>query len=122
VITSGNFSPILGHGIALGFLDPAIAVGAALTQRLTVTPGSRLADVFGSTQIEVNTMHHQAVKGVAPSLRVSGRAEDGVIEALESVDHRFLLAVQWHPEEITDLPWVQRLFLGFAQAATPSTR
>ena len=37
----------------------------ALTQKLTVTPGSRLADVFGSTQIEVNTMHHQAVKEVA---------------------------------------------------------
>ena len=94
----------------------------ALVHRVVLEPESRLAQLVDETTLEVNSLHHQAVKGVAPSLRVSGRAEDGVIEALESVDHRFLLAVQWHPEEITDLPWVQRLFLGFAQAATPSTR
>jgi gamma-glutamyl-gamma-aminobutyrate hydrolase PuuD len=41
-----------------------------------------------------------------------------VIEALESPERRFLIAVQWHPEEIDDLPWVQRLFAGFARATS----
>jgi gamma-glutamyl-gamma-aminobutyrate hydrolase PuuD len=41
-----------------------------------------------------------------------------VIESLESDDRRFLIAVQWHPEEIDDLPWVKRLFAGFALAAS----
>src|SRR3981189_1865102 len=55
---------------------------AALTQQLTLTPGSRLAEIFGSTRIEVNTMHHQAVKDVAPGLTATAWAEDGTIEGL----------------------------------------
>ena len=57
---------------------------------------------------------------VAPPLKITGTSEDGVIESLESDDRRFLIAVQWHPEEIDTLPWVQRLFAGFARAASGS--
>jgi len=57
---------------------------------------------------------------VAPQLRATGKSDDGVIEALESPERRFLIAVQWHPEEIDDLAWVRRLFQGFARAAQPS--
>ncbi|MDQ6709291.1 MAG: gamma-glutamyl-gamma-aminobutyrate hydrolase family protein [Candidatus Dormibacteraeota bacterium] len=90
---------------------------AALVHRVRLDPDSRLAQLIDETSLEVNSLHHQAVKQVAPPLRVSGRADDGVIEALESADRRFLIAVQWHPEELADLPWVQRLFRSFAQAA-----
>jgi putative glutamine amidotransferase len=89
----------------------------ALMHRVRLDPDSRLAQLIDETSIEVNSMHHQAVKTVAPQLRVTGTSEDGVIEALESDDRRFLIAVQWHPEEIDTLPWVQRLFSGFAKAA-----
>jgi putative glutamine amidotransferase len=89
----------------------------ALMHRVRLDPGSRLAQLIDETSIEVNSLHHQAVKTVAPQLRVTGTSEDGVIEALESDDRRFLIAVQWHPEEIDTLPWVQRLFSGFAKAA-----
>lgn len=80
-------------------------------------PDSRLAQMIDETEVQVNSLHHQAVKDVAPSLRVTGTAEDGVIEALEAPDRRFLLTVQWHPEEITAVPWVQTLFQGFVEAA-----
>jgi len=90
---------------------------SALVHRVRLEPDSRLAQLIDETVFEVNSLHHQAIKRLATSLRVSGRADDGVIEAVESTDHRFLIAVQWHPEELTDLPWVQRLFRAFARAA-----
>jgi putative glutamine amidotransferase len=94
----------------------------ALLHRVRLDPSSRLAQLIDETDIEVNSLHHQAVKAIAPPLRVTGKSEDGVIESLESDERRFLIAVQWHPEEIGDLPWVQRLFAGFARAASGSDR
>jgi putative glutamine amidotransferase len=94
----------------------------ALLHRVRLDPDSRLAQLIDETSIEVNSLHHQAVKAVAAPLKATGTADDGVIEALESDDRRFLIAVQCHPEEIDDLPWVQRLFAGFAQAASGSAR
>jgi putative glutamine amidotransferase len=90
----------------------------ALLHRVRLDPASRLAQLIDETSIEVNSLHHQAVKVVAAPLKATGTSDDGVIESLESDERRFLIAVQWHPEEIDDLPWVQRLFAGFAQAAS----
>jgi putative glutamine amidotransferase len=91
---------------------------SGLVHTVRLDPESRLAQLIDETVIDVNSLHHQAVKEVAPRLRITGRSEDGVIEALEAPDHRFLISVQWHPEEITDLDWVQRLFSGFVKAAS----
>jgi putative glutamine amidotransferase len=93
---------------------------SAFIHRVRLDPDSRLAQLIDETDIEVNSLHHQAVKTVAPPLKITGTSEDGVIESLESDDRRFLIAVQWHPEEIDDLPWVRRLFAGFARAASGS--
>ena len=89
----------------------------ALMHRVRLDPDSRLAQLIDETSIDVNSLHHQAVKSVAPGLRVTGKSDDGVIEAIESPERRFLIAVQWHPEEIDGLTWVRRLFQGFAKAA-----
>ena len=89
-----------------------------LVHRVRLDPESRLAQLLDETVVEVNSLHHQAVKRLAGPLRISGRSDDGVIEAVESGAHRFLIAVQWHPEEIDDLPWVRRLFSAFATAAS----
>ena len=89
-----------------------------LVHRVRLDPESRLAQLLDETVVEVNSLHHQAVKRLAGPLRISGRSDDGVIEAVESGTHRFLIAVQWHPEEIDDLPWVRRLFSAFAAAAS----
>lgn len=64
----------------------------------TVTPGSRLADAVGKERLEINSYHHQAIREVAPNLEVTARADDGLIEAVESRDHRWIVGVQWHPE------------------------
>jgi putative glutamine amidotransferase len=93
----------------------------ALMHRVRLDPDSRLAQLIDETDIQVNSLHHQAIKSIAPQLRVTGTSDDGVIESLESPDRRFLIAVQWHPEEIDTLPWVQRLFSGFARAAQSTT-
>ena len=93
---------------------------SGLIHAVRLDPESQLAQLIDETVIEVNSLHHQAVKEVAPTLRITGKSEDGVIEALEAPDHRFLISVQWHPEEITDLDWVQRLFSGFVKAASGS--
>lgn len=65
---------------------------------VTVAPKSLLRRVVGSDSLMVNSSHHQSVKNVAPSLIASALASDGIVEAIESSGHRFMLAVQWHPE------------------------
>jgi putative glutamine amidotransferase len=75
---------------------------------------SRLAEAVGAETLPVNSIHHQAVKMVANSLRVTACASDGVIEGLEDPTRRFFLGVQWHPEEIYfDSPRMLALFLSF---------
>jgi putative glutamine amidotransferase len=63
-----------------------------------VVAGSRLHALGGVLRLEVNSAHHQAAGAVGPGVVVSGRAADGVIEAIEVPDRRFCIGVQWHPE------------------------
>ncbi len=82
-----------------------------------VDPDSRLGRVIGSEMIQVNSSHHQAIGKVADRLRVSARAPDGIIEGAEWIaDDWWMLAVQWHPEELTGdgKPWDRALFKTFA--------
>ena len=65
---------------------------------------------------DVNSHHHQAVKEVAPGLKVTAVSADGVIEGLESEDGT-VLAVQCHPEELTSQPWALDLFRHFVRKA-----
>jgi putative glutamine amidotransferase len=66
-----------------------------------IEPGSRAALALDATSITVNSLHHQAVKDLAPDLVASGWTEDGLIEAAETrSDSSWILAVQWHPEEM----------------------
>lgn len=63
--------------------------------------GSRAAEALGGLSTRVNSFHHQAVRDLAPSLVASGWTEDGLVEVVESpADAPWLLAVQWHPEEM----------------------
>jgi gamma-glutamyl-gamma-aminobutyrate hydrolase PuuD len=84
---------------------------------LLVQPESRLARIFGTTRTRVNSYHHQAVDRLGAGLEAVGWAPDGTIEALESRYHPWLVAVQFHPEDLIDahLP-SQRLFAAFVAA------
>ncbi|NRB75929.1 MAG: gamma-glutamyl-gamma-aminobutyrate hydrolase family protein [Verrucomicrobiales bacterium] len=62
---------------------------------------SRLFSIFGESEFEVNSTHHQAVDELGEGLRIVARSPDGIIEATESTDPgRFLIGVQWHPERL----------------------
>ena len=67
-------------------------------QHVSVTEGSLLAEIMGTTVIDTQSGHHQAIREVGAGLEVVGMASDGIIEALEMPDHNWLIAVQWHPE------------------------
>jgi putative glutamine amidotransferase len=66
--------------------------------RARVEPGSLLAAVVGMHQLSINSFHHQAIRDLAPGLRVTAWAPDGVVEGVEGTAHPWLVGVQWHPE------------------------
>lgn len=69
------------------------------THYIDVSEGSLLQEIFnGQQHLLVNSLHHQAVKKVAPQLKVTAKASDGIIECVESKDSNLIVAVQWHPE------------------------
>jgi len=71
------------------------------SHRVRLTPCSRAAEALGQTAITVNSSHHQGIKDLAPGLIASGWTDDNLIEAAESEPAApWLLAVQWHPEEM----------------------
>ncbi len=93
----------------------------ALTHFVTVQPGTLLAGLLGSGDLKVNSFHHQAVSRVPEGFVASAAAPDGVIEAIEAVGaagRRFVLGVQWHPENLWSRnPEFLGLFRGLVEAA-----
>jgi putative glutamine amidotransferase len=90
---------------------------AARVHKVSIDEGSKLADAIGETNITVNSLHHQSVRDVAPGLRASAKAPDGVVEGIESRDDDWwAVGVQWHPEEMSDSPepWDRGIFRAFA--------
>jgi putative glutamine amidotransferase len=88
-----------------------------LAHGVKVDDGSTLAEILGETKLKVNSLHHQGVKVLAPSLRSVAHAPDNLVEAIELPGHPFGMAVQWHPEWLTDQPVTMRLFRAFVDAA-----
>lgn len=84
---------------------------------VTVEEDSVLRKWIGEATLAVNSSHHQSVKTVAEGFTVSARSEDGVIEAIEGKNGRWI-GVQWHPEELLNLmPDMNNLFLRFIELA-----
>jgi putative glutamine amidotransferase len=129
--------PVLGLGVGMHQLN--IASGGNLFQHLPedcprsmphcdpsshgphrhlvhLKSGSRLEEVYGGTELLVNSNHHQAVKQVGARFRVAATAPDSVIEALEATDPNwFCVAVQWHPEADSSSALDLQLFECFVQ-------
>ncbi len=68
------------------------------THSVSLAEGSLLRSILGTDSLEVNSFHHQAVSHCGPHLRVSATSPDGVIEGIESTEHKSIVGVQWHPE------------------------
>ena len=94
---------------------------------ICVEPHSRLAEALGlgeaGGEVGVNSFHHQALKRVSDRLQITSRATDGIIESVEMPDRRFVVGVQWHPEEMSaGRADMMRLFVSFVTAAAESGR
>lgn len=72
------------------------------THSVSVAEGSMLHDVYGKDKLYVNSFHHQAVSDCGPKFIVTAKANDGVVEAIESSEYRKIMGVQWHPECMGD--------------------
>lgn len=82
--------PLLKHSQDLDRAVPSHTV--------TIAERSLLRSIMGTETLAVNSFHHQAVRVPGPHFRISATAPDGVIEAIESTEHKSILGVQWHPE------------------------
>lgn len=98
--------------------EPPIPRDRALTDHVVrVAPESRLAAALGCTELRTNSLHHQALRAVAPSLRVTATTADGIVEGVDGpADQPFCIAVQWHPEALADAP-SRALFAALVNAA-----
>lgn len=89
-----------------------------LAHTVELQSGSAVARQLNTTSTGVNSLHHQAVKVVAPELVATGCSPDGLIEAVEISEHPYAIGVQWHPEQlINDYPHMLGLFEGLVEAA-----
>lgn len=75
---------------------------ADIAHHVSIAPDSILHAVSGTTDLPVNSRHHQAVKSVGPHLKATAHSTDGLIEAVEYIDGTPCIAVQWHPESLHD--------------------
>jgi len=93
----------------------------ALAHDVWLTPGSLLEQTLrerleNADSCAVNSRHHQAPKELGEGLIASATAPDGVVEAIEDPSHRFVLGVQWHPENFWRTGEFRTLFEGFVDA------
>ena len=99
------------------FPTPESPSRSYLAHEIAVKSGTRLGSILGESIALVNSMHHQAIKDLAPNLLPNAYAPDGIIEGVESATSQFVMAVQWHPEELAETqPGMKRLFTSFVDA------
>jgi putative glutamine amidotransferase len=90
----------------------------SLRHGLDIKPSSLFARSVGAEHLEVNTLHHQAIRDVAPSLRAVAWSDDRLVEGVEMPGREFVVGIQAHPEELApSQPWARRLFEAFVGAA-----
>jgi putative glutamine amidotransferase len=87
------------------------------THWVTLDATSRLSAILGARRKMVNSFHHQAVATVGTQLRITAKAGDGTVEALEATDREFVLGVQWHVECLTGHGDHAAVFRAFVDAA-----
>lgn len=75
------------------------------------------SEIYKCDEIMTNSMHHQAVKELAPGFVTGVVSDDGIIEAIYSEEHNFVVGVQWHPEFLWDQNGeTEKLFEAFIEA------
>lgn len=103
--------------------------GHRAAHRISLAKGSLLGKIFSNDkrrrellEIEVNSLHHQAVAQIGRGLRIEAISDDGIVEALSCPDAPFALGVQWHPEMMLSTRMSKCLGKAFAQACASYRR
>ncbi|MEA2210101.1 MAG: putative glutamine amidotransferase [Solirubrobacteraceae bacterium] len=91
--------------------------GPQPTHSVTISRETRIADILGREDAQVNSFHHQAIARLGRGLVVTSRAPDGTIESIEATDREFVLGVQWHAETLVARPEQAALFRAFVAEA-----
>lgn len=86
-------------------------------KELVLEPGTRLQQLLDTERMGINSLHRQAIDRLGVGLRVSGRDRDGLVQAVEITDERFIFGTQWHPEFLIYRPNHLRLFRALVRAA-----
>ncbi len=86
-------------------------------QRYRLDNESKVAAIIGSGVISGKSYHHQAVRATGHGLKVIAKSDDGTVEAIEAIDHPWLVGVQWHPERTLDDHKTRKIFADFVEAA-----
>jgi putative glutamine amidotransferase len=103
-----DYFPYASHGYSRDFLAHTVKIAA----------GTRLARLFGTDELKVNSMHHQGVKTLGTGLHATAVSPDGLVEGIERDGESYVFAVQWHPEALTDADDHSRaVFADFVDAA-----
>lgn len=128
--------PILG--VCLGSQELNIATGGSLFQDLPtetsstiahkpgtsevshsvdITTGTMLHDMVGTTTLMVNSIHHQACDRIGSGVLVMAKAPDGIVEAFSLENQDFAVGIQWHPEQLTEIPEQLKIYQALIEAA-----
>ena len=91
-----------------------------ISHHVSIEDGSILHRLYGS-ELWTNSYHHQSIKDLGAGLRITARADDGIIEAVEATDHPYLHAVQWHPASFFVRPdnYMLAIFEDFVKQCRP---
>ena len=89
-----------------------------LAHEVEVSGNTQLGKILCETKVQVNSLHHQGAKDIPACLKQSAFSPDGLVEAFELPEYPFGMAVQWHPEWLTDQRGMQSLFKAFIEAAS----
>ena len=101
-----------------GFYEEYPAIRSVLPRkRVEVVGHTRLADITGLDEIYVNALHSQAIDRLGETLRISAVEPNGIIQAIESLSHHFIIGVQWHPEYLPQRSSQRALFRALINAA-----
>lgn len=92
-----------------------------IAHTVSVVQESKLHHILGESEVPVNSLHHQGIENLGHRLKPVATAPDGLVEAVEVMDVRFALGVQWHPECLPDSIPMQRLFKAFVDACSPQS-
>ena len=106
-----QFKTTIEHG------TPAAKGRQFLAHSVDIVADSSLARIMGSSHVEVNSFHHQAIKQPATRLAVTARSSDNLIEAVELTSvSKPVFGVQWHPENLQQMPAHKALFVEFIKS------